>query len=176
MRIEDIKANEYNPYYKRYLDQLDASTELISGFEEGKSRVIQFFKSIPEEKLDYRYAADKWTVKEVFQHLIDTERIFSYRAFRIGRGDITSLAGFDQNDYILPSNANEKSRSDLLNEFEATRNNSITILKSLNDENLRNIGTASNTSMSARFAAVMIIGHDIWHMNIIKERYGIASI
>lgn len=171
MQLQSIQPNEYNSYYKRYFEQLSPTTALIDGFEQGKANIFQFFEAVPESKLYYQYAADKWTVKEVLQHLIDTERIFSYRAFRIGRGDQTPLANFDQDTYIAPARANEKSRADLLQEYEAVRNNSLILLKSLTDEDLSTVGLASSHPMSARAAAFMILGHEIWHVNIVKARY-----
>jgi len=164
-------SQEFDIYYKRYLDKLDPTTELKDGFKDGKKTVVAFFKSIPEEKLAYRYQPEKWSIKEILQHLIDTERIFMYRCFRIARKDVTPLAGFDQNIYIIPSGANEKSTDDLLNEFIINRNNSIALLNSLTDAHLEFIGNSNGGEMSARAAAFTIIGHDIWHMDVIKERY-----
>ncbi|MCF6280475.1 MAG: DinB family protein, partial [Flavobacteriaceae bacterium] len=144
---------------------------LLEGFEIGEKNVIQFFESIPNDKLEYRYQPEKWTIKEVFQHLIDTERIFMYRCFRIARNDKTALTGYNQNIYIEPSGANKKSINALLNEFKVVRQSSISLLNSLTDEDLCNVGTSSNVPMSARAAAYIIIGHDIWHMDVIKEKY-----
>ena len=150
---------------------LPKSLHLIEGFETGFKTVDAFFKAIPKEKLTYRYAEGKWTVKEVFQHIIDTERIFMYRCFRIARHDKTPLAGFDQNDYIVPSNANNKSIERLLEEYQITRQYSILLLKSLSHQDLQSLGNASGYVTSARAAAFSTIGHEIWHINIIKERY-----
>ncbi|MEM6379314.1 MAG: DinB family protein, partial [Bacteroidota bacterium] len=127
--------------------------------------------AIPIQQMDYRYSKDKWTIKEVLQHLIDTERIFSYRTFRIGRGDVTPLADFDQTKYIVPSGASLKNKADLLNEFELGRNHSIALMKSLSDRDFSRIGISSLHPMSARAAAFTILGHDIWHMDIVQERY-----
>ena len=167
----DLNPSEYNAYYERYIDKLANNTELRKGFENGKSSVIDFFTSIPEEKLTYRYQIDKWSIKEVLQHLIDTERIFMYRCLRIARRDTTALAGYDQNLYIQPSGANTKSLEKLLNEFTINRNHSISLLDSLSDEDLCFIGKASGSAMSARAAAFTIIGHDIWHIEVVKNKY-----
>lgn len=170
IRIE-INPSEYDVYYKRYLDKLSEDTTLRSGFKSGKKDVIDFFRKIPEDKLEYRYEPGKWSIKEVLQHLIDTERIFMYRCFRIARRDETPLTGFDQNIYIEPSGANEKSIDQLLYEYEVNRNNSINLLLSLSDENLAFVGNSNGGPMSARVAAFTILGHDIWHMEVIKEKY-----
>ncbi len=167
----DISPSEYDVYYKRYLDKLSEDTELKIGFKSGKKEVIDFFRKIPEDKLDYRYQPEKWSIKEVLQHLIDTERIFIYRCFRIARRDETPLTGFDQNTYIEPSGASEKSIDQLLYEYEINRNNSINLLLSLSDEDLAFVGNSNGSPMSARVAAFTILGHDIWHMEVIKEKY-----
>lgn len=171
MTKQDLTSEEYNPFYKTYINMIHESVDLIDGFEMGFRNIEAFFKSIPNEKLDYKYADDKWTIKEVFQHIIDTERIFMYRCLRVARHDKTALAGFEQNDYIVPSKANSKSIASLQEEYRTTRQYSIVLLKSLSDEDLKCIGQASGNVMSARSAAFSTIGHEIWHMNIIKERY-----
>jgi hypothetical protein len=171
MKKQNINSNELDVYYQRYIDKLDDETELINGYIERKSIVISFFKSIPEDKLNYRYESEKWSIKEVFQHLIDVERIFMYRCFRIARRDTTSLSGFDQEIYIKPSNADKKSLDDLLNEFTINRNNSITLLQSLSTEDLCFVGNSSGKKMSARAAAFTVNGHDIWNTHGIKKKY-----
>ncbi|MDY7393840.1 DinB family protein [Aureibaculum sp. 2210JD6-5] len=167
----DLNPSEFDDYYSRYINKLSDVTKLRKGFEIGEITLIDFFKSIPEEKLTYRYQPEKWSVKEILQHLIDTERIFMYRCFRIARRDTTALAGYDQNIYIKPSEANTKSLDSLLNEFTINRNHSIALLNSLTDEDLSFIGNANGGAMSARAAAFIILGHDIWHMEVIQNNY-----
>ncbi|MEQ9414374.1 MAG: DinB family protein, partial [Cyclobacteriaceae bacterium] len=87
MKVSDLTQEEYDPYYSRYINVVPVASELRLQFEVGMLEVIQFFKFAPEDKLDYRYAQGKWTIKEILQHLIDTERIFMYRIFRIARND-----------------------------------------------------------------------------------------
>ncbi len=171
MTIKQLKENEYHEYYGQYIFRLDKALDLREGFKTGKQAILQFFKGISEEKQNHRYAEGKWSIKEIFQHLIDTERVFMYRCFRIARNDETALAGFDQNIYMEPSNANQKSMDALLAEYETVRNASISLLNSLSDDNLRFIGNANESAMSARAAAFIIIGHEIWHREIIEERY-----
>ncbi len=171
MTTQDLKSSEYNEYYKRYIDKLSPKILLREGYKVGKDSVLDFFKSIPKDKLEFRYDIGKWTVKEVLQHLIDTERIFMYRCFRIARRDSAPLMGFDQDIYVEPSMANVKSIDDLLKEYEINRNNSIVMIDSLSDDDLKFVGIASDSPMSARAAAFTILGHDIWHMDVIKVRY-----
>lgn len=168
---QDLKSTEYNEYFSRYINKVSNKTNLAKGFEEDKNMVIDFFTSIPESKLEYRYQPEKWSIKEVLQHIIDTERIFMYRFLRIARNDTTALAGFDQDIYISPSQANAKSIEELIHEFTTTRLYSLNLLKSISNENLQNVGTASNAKISARACAFVLLGHSIWHIEIIKERY-----
>lgn len=171
MTKADINPNEYNEYYSSYIGLLDDNTELIDGYYQDKKMMEEFINSIPDDKLSYRYQPGKWSVSEVIQHLIDTERIFMYRCFRIARNDKTELAGFDQDNFIIPSEANSKSKEQILEEFSASRNYSISLLKSLTEKNLALIGNANGGNVSARAGAYIVLGHDIWHTNIIKERY-----
>ncbi|CAM1344660.1 DinB family protein [Tenacibaculum amylolyticum] len=167
----DITPNEFDAYYARYIDKLSDNSTLLESFTEGLKNTIHFFNTIPEEKLHYRYQPEKWNSKEILQHLIDTERIFMYRCFRIARRDSTPLTGFDQNIYVAPSNATHKSLTALLSEFEFNRKNSIQLLNSFSKEDLEFIGNSNGGAMSARAAAFVIPGHDIWHQEIIQERY-----
>ncbi|OYX23150.1 MAG: hypothetical protein B7Z06_10645 [Flavobacteriales bacterium 32-35-8] len=171
MRVSDLQPEEFSPNNSRYINILPKDLELIKSFKDDFDTILDLLQSITLDKLDYRYAPDKWTLKEVFQHMIDTERIFIYRCFRISRHDKTPLPGFEQDDYVLPSQADKKSLQDLLEEFKAVRQNSIVLLKSLNDTDLKFIGIVNGNPISARAAAFNIIGHNLWHLNIIKNRY-----
>lgn len=171
MIIEDLQATEFAPFYSGYISKIPKNLSLIDCFESGMQNVSTFFSEISKEKLNYKYANGKWSIKEVFQHIIDTERVFMYRCFRIARHDQTALSGFEQNDYIEPSNANNKSIESLLEEYQTVRQSFIVLLKSFSDDDLKFVGNASGNAMTARAAAFIIIGHEKWHMDIIKERY-----
>ncbi|MEN1784320.1 MAG: DinB family protein [Bacteroidota bacterium] len=171
MTLQDLTTDEYAPYYRRYLDKLPAHALLIPSFTHGQEIVTAFFTAIPKDKLNFAYAENKWTIKQVFQHLIDTERVFMYRCLRFARNDKTVLADFDQSVFIEPSGANTKSLEALLQEFETTRRYSLQMLHSFTPEALVRIGHIQIGPMSARAAAFIVPGHDQWHMDIIKERY-----
>ena len=171
MSTSILKPEEYNTYYKGYIEKVPPFIDLHKNFKFNKINVVSFFSEIDEEKLNYRYEPGKWSIKEVLQHIIDTERIFMYRCLRIARRDKTPLAGFEQDDYVPPSGADSKSIDQLMEEYNATRDQSISIVKSLSEEDLEYIGEASGSRLSARAAAFIILGHEIWHMDIIKERY-----
>ncbi|MGI9552900.1 MAG: DinB family protein [Aurantibacter sp.] len=171
MTTKDLNSEEYNVYYQRYIDKVSDAVDLSEGFSIGKNKVLEFFNAIPEENWKSKYKSDKWTIKEVLQHLTDTERIFAYRVFRIARDDKTPLSSFDQNTYVRPSKANQKSKAILIKEYEAVRESTIALINSLSHDDLCTIGVSSDVPMSARAAAFIIIGHEIWHMDIVKERY-----
>mgnify|MGYP000617656096 CR=1 FL=1 len=171
MKKTDLNKSEYNEYYSRYIDKIPNETHLIEGYINGKNSMIDFINSIPNDKLLYKYLPEKWSIKEVIQHLIDTERVFMYRCLRIARNDSTNIEGFEQDEWIIPSEADAKSKAELIKEFSINRENSIMLLKSISDKNLTFVGTANGAVMSARAAAFTILGHDMHHTKIIQERY-----
>lgn len=169
MTKDDLKPSEFNPYYGTYIKKTSGLT--LESLKSSGEKTISFFKSIPSSKLEYRYADGKWTIKEIIQHLMDAERIFTYRALRIARKDKTPLPGFEQDDYVLPSQANKRSMEDLLNEFKAIKMATVSLYDSFSEEMLMELGTASNSPVSVRAIGFIIIGHEIHHCDVIKERY-----
>jgi uncharacterized damage-inducible protein DinB len=132
---------------------------------------IRFVQNIPMDKFDYRYAEGKWTIKEIIQHIIDTERIFAYRALRISRNDLTPLPGFDENIFAENTSANSRTIQDLLTEFSAVRQSNLLLFKSFSDEQFKRMGTASENPISVRAIGFILIGHQKHHQKIFKERY-----
>ena len=120
---------------------------------------------------DQVYAKGKWTLKEILAHLIDSERVFAYRALRFARGDQAHLAGFEQDDYVLESNASNRTVDELYQEFKVVRESSICLFNSLNDKMLQRSGTASDNHVSVVALGFIICGHVIHHQRIIEERY-----
>jgi uncharacterized damage-inducible protein DinB len=171
MRVNELETTEYAPYYGTYIAKVDNTYTLVEELEISVHNFIHFVREIPMDKYDYRYAEGKWTIKEIIQHLIDTERIFVYRALRFSRNDSTELPGFDENDYADNVNANERSINDLLTEMSALRHANIMFFKSLKEEDLKKKGIASNNLVSVRAIGFIIIGHQNHHMQIFKERY-----
>lgn len=170
MRASELKTTEYAPFYATYIAKV-GDAELLPILETGKQATVKLFESIAEDKHEYRYASNKWTIKEVLQHIIDTERIFAYRALRIGRGDRSPIAGFDQNDYSTNALANRRSLSDLLTEYKAVRQSTQIFLQSMNDDMLVAEGTASGFNVSVRALGFMIAGHEKHHLGIVEEKY-----
>ncbi|WP_298540509.1 DinB family protein [uncultured Aquimarina sp.] len=165
-----LTSGEYNPYYGVFIDQAE-NANIVTGLQQSKQKFIDFVNAISDEKLTYAYAEGKWTVAEVLQHIIDTERIFSYRALRFARNDKSPLIGFDQDEYVPNSNANNYSKKEFIEDFEAARNNSIGLFKSFTQNMLTEIGEASGSPMSARAAGYILSGHQKHHLNVIKDRY-----
>lgn len=171
MKKIDLTNKEYDTYYETYLKNVEASTGLMQGFEASLDATPTFFKEIPDAKLLYAYAEGKWTPKEILQHLIDTERIFTYRALRISRNDTTELPGFDENAYVPPSQANQKPILQLVEEFTSLRKANIALYKGFNAEMLQRLGKASGGPISVRAIPFILLGHELHHIQIIKERY-----
>ncbi len=167
-----IPENEYNPYYKGYIEPLTSTGKtIIEVLIENKEMFIETLSSLPEEKLEYRYEEGKWTIKDILQHLIDAERVFSYRAIRFARNDQTPLPGFEQDDYVEIFDANQRNIEDMIEEFEHLRNSTIAMYQSFDEVSLRRIGTASNSPMSVRAIGYLFAGHVNHHLKVIKERY-----
>lgn len=165
-----LTSGEYNPYYGVFIDQAE-NANILTGLQQSKQKFIDFVNTISDEKLTYAYAEGKWTIAEVLQHIIDTERIFSYRALRFARNDKSPLIGFDQDEYVPNSNANNYSRHELIEDFEAARNNSIALFKSFTQNMLTEIGEASGSPMSVRAIGYVLSGHQKHHLHVIKDRY-----
>lgn len=170
MNVSDILENEYAGHFGTYIKQAGEG-KLIEELEISLHEFIRFVQNIPMDKFDYRYAEGKWTIKEIIQHVIDTERIFAYRALRFSRNDKTPLPSFEEQDYADNSDANARSIQDLLTEFSAVRHSNLLFYKSLSDEQLKRIGTASNNQISVRALGFVIIGHQKHHQKVFEERY-----
>jgi hypothetical protein len=135
------------------------------------SEAEKFLDSITEEQSLHRYAEDKWTLKEVLQHLIDAERVFAYRAMAIARRDKNSLPSFDENSYAANSHADQRSWQELLAEFVALRKSTEILFDSFSEEDLNSFGIASNKPITTRALGYVTVGHLAHHIHIIKERY-----
>jgi uncharacterized damage-inducible protein DinB len=165
-----LNDNEYAPFYASYIKAL-GKVELFEVLATSSEELITSLQNLSEEKLVFRYEEGKWTIKELIQHIIDAERVLSYRALRFSRNDATDLPGFDEDWYVANSNGNDRNLSDLLNEFSHLRNATIALFKSFTSEMFLMTGSANNSDMSVRALGFIIAGHQIHHLNIIKERY-----
>lgn len=167
-----LNENEYHHYYRPYIDLvIDNGRTIVENLEDTIDIFLNTLSKIPASKQEYRYAEGKWTIKELIQHLIDSERVFGYRALRFARNDASELPGFEQNDYVAVYDANSRSLDDLLEELKMTRKSTIWLFKSLDTKELVRVGVASGNKMSVRALGYIISGHLIHHYNVIKERY-----
>jgi uncharacterized damage-inducible protein DinB len=171
IKIPKPKEGEYAPYTIMYISLLPDDGSVLTHLKENCASMKKFILSLPESKLLYRYAAGKWTIKETLVHIMDTERIFAYRALRFARNDTTALPGYEQNDYVPYSRANERSLTDIFQEYGAVREATLSLLESFTDEDFLRSGTANGNPASVRALAYQIAGHEMHHMKMIKERY-----
>lgn len=165
-----INLDTIPPFYKNYVKQVEQSDMLtalrISGY-----RTLELVHSIPEKKMDYRYADGKWSVRELLCHMIDAERIFAYRALRFARNDKTNLPGWEENDYAPQANAANRSLKRIADEMQHLRISTIDMFEGFTEEMLTRKGTANNNEMSVVALGFIIPGHETHHRNILKERY-----
>ncbi len=167
-----IPKNEYAPYFEQYIKLVSKeNVSIIEYLEKSQYEFEVLMRYLPKEKHDFAYAEGKWTMKELIQHIIDTERIFCYRALCFARNDKTSLPGFDQDIFVDNDTANERDYYDLLDEMATLRKSSIQLYKSFSEEALLRIGVASENEMSVRALGYLFSGHQIHHLNVVKERY-----
>ena len=164
------ETTEYAPYYGKYIS-LVADGDIVTTLENQIDATLQVLRGLGEEKGNHRYAPGKWSVKEMIGHLIDTERIFAYRALCFARNDKTPLPGFEQDDYVANADFDSARLADLADEFAAVRKANVSLFRRLSDEAWLRSGTASGNGLSARAAAHIIAGHELYHLDILKTRY-----
>lgn len=162
--------NTFPSYFKTYI-KLIQETDVLEALQNQTFGAIKYFHLITEEESTYKYSDKKWTVKEILQHIIDTERIFCYRALAIARKETATLPGFDEQKYSAASHANSRSWNDLVEEFLAVRQATILLFKSFTKDNLQNSGPVNDYKMTVLALGYTIAGHVLHHMNIISERY-----
>ncbi|MDQ6420583.1 DinB family protein [Paenibacillus sp. LHD-117] len=168
-------TDEYASYYENYVRQVpegDILEQLKGNFEP----MITYWSSLSEEQALYRYGADKWSLKEVLGHIVDTEAIMSYRLLRIARGDTTQLAGFDQDPYIPTAMFDSVPLPDLIERYESTRRSTLSLLRTLPEEAWSRRGNANGKDVTVNALAYIIAGHELHHMNVIKERYTLSGL
>ncbi len=171
MTLERPEKNEYAEFYANYVS-LVAETDVISALQNQPKDLRKLLSEFSAaEKENFRYAEGKWSVKELVGHIIDGERVFSYRALRISRGDETPLAAFEENSYVANSSFSNSDFADLIEEFSLLRAANVLLFKNLTDEAWLCRGTASDAIVSVRALAFIMVGHVRHHQNILRERY-----
>jgi uncharacterized damage-inducible protein DinB len=166
--------DEFFEYYGKYIDLVpgdDARPALRDQIED----TVRLLAPLDESKALHRYAPGKWSVKEVVGHLSDSERVFAYRALRMGRGDATPLPGFDEKTYVPAGRFDSRPLADIVHEFESVRAASLALFRGLGDEALLRRGTANGNSVSVRALAWILAGHELHHRRLLVERYGVGK-
>ena len=170
LTVPKPEPGEHNPYMGDYvkfssgenvIDQLTNNTELVKSMARTHS---DEFISTPHEP-------GEWTIKEVLVHMMDTERVFAYRALRFARNDSTALPGFDQEAYVPYAGANERDIEDILAEYDTIRAATISLIKSLPEDAQLRGGVASAHHLTVRAAIHVIVGHEMFHLDSIKTNY-----
>jgi len=165
------EPGEYADYYSGYMKYIPEDKNIIEVLQQGRDNLQSLIDSMTEEKGNFAYAEGKWSVKEVLGHLADVERVMSYRALCIARGEKQSLPGFEQDDYVKAAGFNQRSLTSLAEELLQVRNSSIALFKNFTDEDGLRSGRANNYDTTARAFMFIIAGHELHHMKILNERY-----
>jgi hypothetical protein len=168
--MERPTPEEYPEYYNQYLN-LVKEGDIIKILEEQSLYVQNFITSIPEDKADSTYGFGKWTIKEVFGHLLDSERILTYRMLRIARRDRQPLPGYDQDDYVKNSKFYKKTLKEIADEMLLLRAANLNFFKSLDSEDSIQRGIANDMEVSVRALLYILAGHELYHINFIKDNY-----
>ena len=166
------EPTDYAPSYANYVS-LVTEDDPLSAIETQSSETQRLIASIDERKALYRYAEGKWSVKEVFGHLTDSERVFGYRALCIARGDQSSLPGFDEQEYMRNANFDDWKIGDIAESYALTRRANIVMFRNLREEDWSRRGTANDTPVTVRAIAFIIAGHERHHLRVLRERYGV---
>ncbi|MCC7052635.1 MAG: DinB family protein [Gemmatimonadaceae bacterium] len=167
-------AGTYGEFYHKYVTLVPDGDlrRLLPVIFDANYRVL---REVPAALERHRYAPGKWSVREAVGHMVDTERVFAYRALRIARGDTTPLPGFDENQFVAHARYDDLPLEQTLGELMAVHAATILLFENMADEAWDRIGTASNHPIGVRALAYIIAGHELHHMNIFRERYGIPA-
>ncbi len=174
MRIDRPAAGEYAPYFGRYISRVPED-DVLPVLERQRTELPAVFAGVTEDRGGFRYAPDKWSVRELLGHVIDTERIFAYRALCIARGETTPLPGFEQDDYVAHAGHDRWTLAELLEDFDRVRRSDLAMLSHLDEAAVRRLGTASGNPMSVRAIAYILAGHARHHLGVLADRYGIGA-
>ena len=162
--------SDFPTFYQGYVDTIE-SENILETLREQKEKTTSFFEGVPDEKANYVYAEGKWTVKEVLGHMIDSERVFVFRALSFARGEEQPLPGFDENTYVPAGKFGDRSLQSLIDEYASVRQATLTFFNNLRDEDWTKTGIANNGNFTVNSLAYIIAGHNEHHLKILAERY-----
>lgn len=171
--IEPPSPSEYAPFYAGYIARAPAG-DILDALARQPEQLGELASGLTPEQEQFRYAPGKWSVREVFGHLNDAERVFGYRAFCIGRGDTNPLPGFDENQYVAASGYDSCPLRELADEFALLRGANLVTLRRFDDDDWRNQGIANGVPVSVRALAFILVGHVNHHLAGLRERYAVG--
>jgi uncharacterized damage-inducible protein DinB len=164
------QTGEFASDYQRYID-LATEDDVVAALDAQSHETATLLGGISEEQASHRYEPGKWSVKQLVGHIVDSERIFAYRALRIARGDTTPLPGFDQEPYVANAGSDDRPISELVEELAAVRRANVMMLRAFPAEAWSRVGRASDNPISVRALVFIILGHERHHLRILRERY-----
>ena len=170
MSIERPQPEEFAPYYSTYISKVGEG-DVVQTLDAQVAEYRRALGGLDEARALFRYSPGKWTVKEVVGHVIDSERVFAYRALRFARADETPLPGFDENHFVSNAAFNSRSLDGLLSEFESVRRGNISLFRSFTPEVAARRGTANSLPISVRAIVYITAGHAAHHLGILREKY-----
>jgi hypothetical protein len=165
-------ASEYAPFYAGYV-ALVPEADVVSALRDSGEEITAALAAIPETRGGFRYGDGKWSIRELIGHVIDAERIFTYRALRLARGDATPLPPFEENDYVRSAGSDTRTIADLVAELRAVRESTVRMFATFPDEVWTRTGTVSGRPVSVRALAYITAGHPRHHLAILRDRYGV---
>ena len=168
--IQRPNANEYVPYYDLYISKVPEG-DVLELMEGNIAKTRELIAGVDEEKANYRYAPDKWSIKQLVGHLTDIERLFGYRALAFARNDKSPLPAIEQDDYVTHANFDDRPLQDIADEFELVRKSVLAMFRGFDDEIFMRRGTASGFEFTVRAIPFILAGHEIHHIGVLKERY-----
>ena len=174
LAISRPEPGEYASYYERYIALVPGS-DILAALDAQRRQTLLLLSGRDEMDGDFRYAPDKWSAKQVLGHVCDTERVFAYRALRIGRGDQTPMEGFEQDDYVRNGPFAVVALAEIVEDYIAVRRATLTLLRNLEEPAWTRRGVANKNEVTVRALAYIIAGHELHHRRILEEKYFNAS-
>lgn len=170
MFVSKPSKSDYNEFYAGYISLVEEG-DVVTTLKANQEQTKTIFDALSEEKGNYAYAPNKWTIKEVVEHLVDTERIFAYRFLRIYRGDATALPSYDQDNFVKNGVASKRTLQSLAKEFYVLREANLMMVENLDERKLDFKGMMSGNSITPRALLYIMAGHEAHHIKVLKERY-----
>lgn len=165
-----ISSDEYGEYFARYIQHSNGN-DLFTMLNAHQNEMMEIFEYLDAEKALFRYEKDKWSVKEVIGHIIDTERIFNYRALALARGEKSAIPGYNHDQYMKTADFDRYSLNDLKKQYSATREYTLSLFSAFSDEELMTKGVVNRSPFTVRALGYVIAGHEMHHRAILAERY-----